>query len=149
MLSSITLPESSSARRTELERALESEKVKEHEVFAERIAILLHSVEGDAHIKAMVDRLIESCQRYDYYVMQTDVHTLAQQTDLMEPQAFRDMVKELDRNRRITHEAVTLAIRSLDRICKQQEIPLIFGDDYEDRYATAHFAKSLSRECLE
>lgn len=64
----------------------------------------------------------------------------------MEPQEYRDHVQELDRSRRITHDALIARITATNRVCDAAGCEKLYSGDISDRTAIADFSFEVVRE---
>jgi len=67
----------------------------------------------------------------------------------MEPEEYREYVMELDRIRKIAHDALIADTKMLNRICEIYNYPPIYTGSLDDRNEIAEFAKKIVDEFFE
>lgn len=113
----------------------------------QQINSLIEKLGDDKLLIDSVEKVVEDCGRYIKAVHDTEVaYTVARFK--MEPDEYREYYANLDRNRKIVHDALIAGVRLLNRICQLcgQE-PIYNGP--EDRVSIAEFAKEIVDEYFE
>lgn len=67
----------------------------------------------------------------------------------MEPEDYRNYIMELDRSRKIAHNALISETKLLNKICQIYNYPEIYTGSFEDRNEIAEFAKKIVDEFFE
>lgn len=67
----------------------------------------------------------------------------------MEPDEYREYITELDRSRKIIHDALISDTKLLNKICQIYGYPEIFTGNLNDRNEIAEFAKKIVDEFVE
>jgi len=67
----------------------------------------------------------------------------------MEAEEYREYIMELDRSRKIAHDALIADTKVLNKICQIYNYPLIYTGSFEDRNEIAEFAKKIVDEFFE
>ena len=66
-----------------------------------------------------------------------------------DPESLRDIRMQMDRTRRINHDAAISDLKKLNRICENYGVEPIANVDTEDRYAVADFIGQFCAEVYE
>ncbi|SDF52419.1 Protein of unknown function [Thermoanaerobacter thermohydrosulfuricus] len=67
----------------------------------------------------------------------------------MEPEDYRNYIMELDRSRKIAHDALIAETKILNKICQIYGYPEIYNGSFENRNEIAEFAKKIVDEFFE
>lgn len=63
----------------------------------------------------------------------------------LDPADYRELIIRLDRNRKLTHEALIASVRVVTRFCLVYEVPKVY-DGPDERIPIAEFAKEVVDE---
>jgi len=115
--------------------------------YRKKIEELRDKLKDDPLLLKTVEGIVEDCGRYIKRVHDTEVaYTIARFR--METKEYTKYYEELDRNRKITHDALISGVRLLNRLCMLNDLPPIF-EGTEDRVSVADFAKEVVDEFYE
>ncbi|MGI9951420.1 DUF3232 domain-containing protein [Moorellaceae bacterium AZ2] len=115
----------------------------------ERISALIQAINmsGTPHKKddlQSVEDFIEDCGKYIDSVMAMEA-ALAVARYRMEPEDYREHIIELDRRRKLNHDALIASVRLVNRLAKLYGCePVYTGPD--ERIAIAEFAMEITQE---
>jgi len=89
----------------------------------------------------IINDFINDCGNYIEKVTAME-SALATQRFRLDPQDYRELIIQLDRSRKIAHDAVMAMTRVINRLCLAYDIPQVYeGDD--ERILVAEFAKEV------
>jgi hypothetical protein len=114
----------------------------------ERINALLEAVKDDPDQLSLVKNMVDSCSHYVDTVVSMENAINVARFKISDPSEYREYVQQLDKSRRIAHNALISSVHIVDRLCKINKVELIYGGD-EDRLAIAEFAKQVVDEFFE
>ena len=66
-----------------------------------------------------------------------------------EGQELREKIENLDRNRRISHEAAISAVKQLNRLCVSEGVEKLYSGDEENRYEIGDFCGEVVNTLFE
>jgi len=115
----------------------------------ERINALLEKIKDDPDLVSLVRDMVDSCANYVDTVVNMENMINIYRFRTEDPAEFRIMVQRLDQSRRIVHNSVISNVRIIDRLCKLNNVELVYGGSDEDRLAVAEFAKKVVDEFFE
>ncbi len=93
---------------------------------------------------AMTEQMIRDCGRYIDKVTTMEA-ALCSARFRLEPADFRQLVMDLDRSRKLAHDALNASVGIITRLCRKYDVPLVY-DGPEDRIAIAEFAQQVVNE---
>lgn len=114
-------------------------------MYREKIENLCESFKGDTLVIEMVNDLLDSYATYIQYVVNME-NAISVQKFRMEPEDHRELITNLDRNRRFVHNGIIAGTSMLNNICKSKSIEPLFNGDINDRVQIAEFAKAICDE---
>lgn len=59
---------------------------------------------------------------------------------------YREYIEKLDKLRSSAHNALITNVKIINRLCKNNDLPMIYGGNEEDRIEVAEFAKQVVEE---
>jgi hypothetical protein len=95
---------------------------------------------------SLIHDLIETGVRYYSQVVSANLYASIGFHLACSAEEYRSRMQEIDRHRRSVHQAFIMCLQAVDRICEQNNIPPIYGGDYENRIQTSRFARDLAEE---
>ncbi|MEQ6359529.1 DUF3232 domain-containing protein [Thermoanaerobacter thermohydrosulfuricus] len=95
-----------------------------------------------------VEDSIKQCGRYIKTVNDME-SAITSARFRMEPEDYREYIMNLDRSRKIEHDALIVSVRVLNRLCSMYRVDPIFIGDLENRIEIAEFAKAVVDEMFE
>lgn len=95
-----------------------------------------------------VEDSIKQCGRYIKTVNDME-SAITSARFRMEPEDYREYIMNLDRSRKIEHDALIVSVRVLNRLCSIYRVDPIFTGDLENRIEVAEFAKAVVDEMFE
>jgi len=115
----------------------------------ERINALLEKIKDDPDLVSLVRDMVDSCANYVDTVVNMENMINIYRFRTEDPAEFGIMVQRLDQTRRFVHNSVISNVRIIDRLCKLNNVELVYGGSDEDRLAVAEFAKKVVDEFFE
>jgi uncharacterized protein YutE (UPF0331/DUF86 family) len=115
-------------------------------MIVERVNQLLRRVNSNVDALNKVDKMIAVCTDYFFRVVEANSYNLTGRYTSVDPEEYRDTAQTLDVSRRNAHQRLVTSIQKVDELCVQSGQLLIYGRDYDDRVATAEFARLLITE---
>lgn len=114
-------------------------------MYKERVEELTKYFEKDDLVIEMISDTINLANDYVNKVvtMENSINILRLR---LEPYDYRQRVQELDNNRRLTHNALIVSIKALNRVCSMENLEPLFKGNIEDRYEIADWAGELINE---
>ncbi len=94
---------------------------------------------------AYIEDIIKTCGEYVERVTTMEA-ALTVARYRMEGEEYREYVSNLDRSRRIAHDAIVANTAILCRYCRLANVPLIYTGDLKSRYEVAEFAFMVTAE---
>lgn len=94
---------------------------------------------------AYIEDIIKTCGEYVERVTTMEA-ALTVARYRMEGEEYREYVSNLDRSRRIAHDAIVANTAILCRYCRLANVPLIYTGDLKSRYEVAEFAFKVTAE---
>jgi len=115
----------------------------------ERINVLVEKAKNDPDVLALAQEMVDACANYVDTVVNMENVISIYRFKASDPSDYRAMVQRLDQTRRLAHNALIALVRSVDRLCKINNVEPVYGGHDEDRLAIAEFAKAVVDEYFE
>lgn len=115
-------------------------------MYKEKIADLvsrLHS-KGELESIELVTEMLKICGAYIQRVNVIEALLISRPSK--DPEKYRQMVTELDKQRSDTHNSLISSITVLNRLCKTADMQPIFEGDTKNRVEVAEFALKVVNE---
>lgn len=114
-----------------------------------KISKLLETAKNDPDVLALAQEMVDACANYVDTVVNMENVISIYRFKASDPSDYRAMVQRLDQTRRLAHNALIALVRSVDRLCKINNVEPVYGGHDEDRLAIAEFAKAVVDEYFE
>lgn len=110
------------------------------ETYKEKITELVSRLKSrnDFDSILLVETMLKSCGAYIYRVNLLEAFILAKPTE--DSNEYRTRIAELDKQRSIEHNALISSAKIVNRLCKVNNLPLIFGCNVDNRVDVAEHA---------
>lgn len=112
----------------------------------ERVQELLKRVEKqDAEL---VEQALESCNRYINSIVNME-NAIGVARFRMEAAEYREYIQQLDRSRKINHNATIVNVKILNRLCDLYGVKPVYEGDLDNRKEVAAFAFRVVQDYFE
>ncbi|WP_286909609.1 DUF3232 domain-containing protein [Clostridium sp. UBA1652] len=111
-----------------------------------KVNLLISIIKNDEEKLLLVVDLLESCSKYSSSVTMLALFSMIGKVKCKSIEEYREEMKKLDFIRRVNHQSLISLIKAVDRLCIQNQVPEIYGKNYDERKEIAIFAHELTNE---
>lgn len=115
-------------------------------MYKEKIADLVSRLQskGEQESVPLVTEMLKICGAYIQRVNVLEALLISRPSE--DPEKYRQMVTELDKQRSDTHNSLISSVTVLNRLCKTADMQPIFEGDTKNRAEVAEFALKVVNE---
>lgn len=116
-------------------------------MYREKINTLIPAISktNDIDCLGLIDDLIEAAAEYIKRVNVLEAALITAKIS-KEPEEYREYVQRLDKSRSSAHNNLISNVKIVNRLCRSNNVPVIFEGNEEMRIEIAEFALELSVE---